>query len=139
MERIASWTYLPIFHKMNNSSRPILIAFYISYIVSVLLLLIASTAKASLPAWGGYLDVGLVIFIVALGFMIFGRGKSDPKYQASHRAALYILPVILLGMWVFRNALDFNIFLPGLAWRAFFFLHILPYGVNLWKPESTNE
>jgi len=123
---------------MNNSNRPILIVYYISYIFSVVLLLIASIAKTPLPAWGGYLDVTLVIFIVFLSFTIFGRGKANPQYQTSHRVMLNILPMILLGMWVFRNALDFNILLPGLAWRAFFFLHILPYGVNLWKPESTN-
>lgn len=123
----------------NNSNRTILVIFYISYIVSILLLLIASISKTPLPAWGGYFDVGLVIFILLLSFIIFGRGKSNPNYQTSHRVALNILPIILLGMWVLRHAFDFNILLPGLAWRTFLFLHILPYGLNLWKPESTNE
>jgi len=139
MELISLWTYLPILHKMNISNKPILITFYISYLISVLLLLIASASKTPLPAWGGYLDVSLVVLIVIAGITIFGRGKSKPNFETSHRTTLYILPIILLGMWVFRNALDFNILLPGLAWRAFFFLHILPYSVNLWSPETTNE
>jgi len=140
MELFASWTYLPTLHKMNNNSNKLIIAaFFILNIFSVILLLIAGASKTPLPAWGGYVDVSLAVLIVIAGITIFGRGKSKPNFETSHRAALYILPMILLGMWVFRNALDFNILLPGLAWRAFFFLHILPYGLNLWKPESTNE
>jgi hypothetical protein len=119
---------------MNIANRPLLVIYYICYFVSTTLLLIASLSKTPLPAWGGYVDVGLVVLIVVLSFTIFGRGKADPKFEIGHRAALNLLPIILLGLWVFRNALDFNILLPGLAWRTFFFLHILPYAVNLWKP-----
>ena len=124
---------------MNKSNRLILTAFYVSYIVSVTLLLIASTSVSPLPAWGGYLDLGIAVLIAALGFVIFGRGKDNPQYQAGHRAALNIVPVMLLGMWILRNSFDFNILLPGLAWRVFFLLHILPYGVNLWNPQTTHE
>jgi hypothetical protein len=124
---------------MTIANRPILITFYSSYFVSFLLLLLASTDRSPLPAWGGYLDAGLVVVILVLSFMIFGRGKSNPGYEAGHRAALYVLPMLLLGMWVFRDTLDFNILLPGLAWRTFFFLHILPYGVNLWKIGTPSE
>ena len=124
---------------MILSNRLLLTVFYLSYFVSVVLLLIASLSKAPLPAWGGYLDVGLVLFIVALSLMIFGRGKSNPNFETGHRVALNMLPVLLLGMWILRNTFDFNILLPGLAWRTFFFLHILPYGVPLWKSETINE
>jgi hypothetical protein len=98
-------------------------------------LFIASTSRTSLPTWGGYLDVSLVFVIVALSLTIFGRGKSNPNYQTGHRAALNLFPLMILGMWILRNALDFNVLLPGLAWRTFLLLHILPYAVNLWKQE----
>lgn len=125
---------------MNLTSNKLIItSFFILNIISVILLLIASTSKTPLPTWGGYLDVSLVVMIVITGFTIFGRGKSKPNFETTHRVVLYILPIILLGMWIFRSLLDFNILLPGLTWRAFFFLHILPYGLNLWKPESPNE
>lgn len=124
---------------MYNSNRLILIAFYVAYMISVALLLIASTARRPLSAWGGYLDVGIAFLIAVLGFVIFGRGKGNPQYRTGHRAALNIIPVLLLGMWILRNTLDFNILLPGLAWRVFFLLHILPYGVTLWNPEPPNE
>jgi hypothetical protein len=124
---------------MLLSNRLLLISFYISYLVSFVFLLIASLSKTPLPSWGGYLDVGFVLFIVALSMMIFSRGKSNPSFETGHRAALNILPVLLLGMWILRNTFDFNILLPGLAWRTFFFLHILPYGAPLWRSGTTNE
>lgn len=124
---------------MTISNRLLLILFYNSFLFSVLLLLTASTAKTPLPAWGGYLDVSLVFFIVILSYTIFGRGKADPNYQRGHRFILNVLPILLLAMWAFRNILDFNILLPGLAWRTFLFFHILPYAVTLWSPETTNE
>ena len=106
------------------------------YTISTLILLIASTAKAPLPKWGGYVDVGIAVVIAVLGFTIFGLNKMSLQYETNHRVTLYLLPIILLGMWYFRNLIDFNVLLPGLAWRTFFFLHILPYGLNLWKVES---
>ena len=124
---------------MNNPNRLLLIAFYVSYSISIALLLIASMARSPLPSWGGYLDVGIAFLIAGLGFVIFGRGRSNPQYRVGHRAALNIVPVMLVGMWVFHSRFDFNVLLPGLAWRTFFFLHILPYGVGLWNPETIHE
>ena len=139
MERSASWTCLPTHHNMIPSNSLILAGYYSAYGVSFALLMIASTSKAPLPAWGGYADVGIAILIAIIGFVIFGRGRGNPAIDIGHRAALNIIPIALLGMWVLRNAFDFNILLPGLAWRVFFFLHILPYGVALRYPGTVNE
>ena len=103
------------------------------YAISTLILLNASTAKIPLDKWVGYMDVSIAVLIAVLGFMIFGMNKKSLQYETNHRVTLYLLPVMLLGMWYFQNAIDFNILLPGLAWRSFFFMHILPYGLNLWK------
>lgn len=120
---------------MKLSNRLLVIGFYSTYVVSTIFLFIASTTRSSLPAWGGTADVAVATLIAAMGFVIFSRGKGNPNYQSGHRAALNIVPMLLLGLWAFRNALDFNILLPGLAWRIFFILHILPYGFNLWNQE----
>jgi hypothetical protein len=111
------------------------ISFLLLYMASIAIVLIASTAKSPLPAWGGYLDVGIVVLIFINGFAIHGMNKSRSDYYISYQTALYLFPIILIGLWIYRDTLDFNILLPGLAWRTFFFFGILPYGLNLWKQE----
>jgi|SRR5215216_1798480 len=111
-------------------------SFLILFGISTVLVLIASTAKTSLLARIGYLDVGIVVLLAFIGIAIRQRDKSAPRYDISHQVAVYLFPVILVGMWLYRNLIDFNILLPGLAWRTYFFLSILPHGLNLWKFEQ---
>jgi hypothetical protein len=109
--------------------------FFILFAVSTAILLIASTAKTPIPTWGGYLDVCIVVLIAFTGFTIYQRNKSVPRYDRSYQVAVYLFPLILVGMWIYRASLDFNILLPGAAWRTYFFLSILPHALNLWKRE----
>lgn len=118
------------------SNKFYIVAFIVLFVISTALLLLASTAKIPLPAWGGYLDVGIVVLIAFFGFAIRQRDKSTPPYDISHQVAVYLFPAVLVGMWLYRNSIDFNILLPGLAWRTYFFLSILPHGLNLWKFEQ---
>jgi len=118
------------------SNKFLIVSFAMLFSISTVLVLIASTAKTLLPAWGGYLDVGMVALLAFIGIAIRQRDKSTPRYDISHNVAAYFFPVILVGMWLYRNSIDFNILLPGLAWRTYFFLSILPHGINLWKPEQ---
>jgi hypothetical protein len=117
------------------SNRSLIGSFTILCIISTTILLIASTARTPLPAWGGYLDVGIVLLIALTGFMIYQRNKSSPRYDFSFQVAIYLFPLALVGMWIYRNSLDFNILLPGLAWRSYFFLSILPHAICLWSRE----
>jgi hypothetical protein len=118
------------------SNRLYVVAFSALLIISSVILLIASTARIPLPIWGGYLDVAIVVLIAFTGFTIYQRSKHLPRYDTSYQFALYLFPLILVGMWLFRNALDFNILLPGAAWRTYFFLSILPHALRIWKPEQ---
>jgi hypothetical protein len=119
------------------SNKFFIAAFFILFAILTAILLIASTAKAPAPAWGGYLDVGIVVLIALTGFAIHQRNKSLPRYDISHQVAITLFPLILGSMWLYRNSLDFNILLPGLTWRTYFFLSILPHAINLWKAEQT--
>jgi hypothetical protein len=122
---------------MNKfSNKFYILAFCILFVISTMILLIASTTKTRLPAWGGYLDVGVVVLIAVAGFTIHIRNKNTPRYDVSHQVALYLFPLLILGMWLYRESLDFNILLPGVAWRTYFLLSILPHGLNLWKLEQ---
>ena len=118
------------------SNKFYILSFVILFGISTAILLIASTAKTPVPTWGGYLDVGIVVLIAVTGITIHQRNKSAPRYDISHQVAVYLFPLILVGMWLYRNSIDFNILLPGLAWRTYFFLSILPHGLNLWKFEQ---
>ena len=122
---------------MNKvSNKFYIVSLIILFVISTAILLIASTAKAPIPAWGGYLDVGIVILIAFTGFAIHQRNKSAARYDISHQVAIYLFPLILVGMWSYRNSLDLNILLPGVAWRTYFFLSILPHALGLWKSEQ---
>ena len=117
------------------SNKFYILSFLILFAISTTILLLASTARTRVPIWCGYLDVSLVVLIAVTGFIIYQRSKGTARYYISHQIAIYLFPVILVGMWIYRDALDFNILLPGVAWRTYFFLSILPHAVTLWKPE----
>jgi len=118
------------------SHRFYVVAFSALFIISTLILLIASTATIPAPAWGGYLDVGIVVLIALIGFLIHQRNRNSPRYEISHQVAVYLFPLLLVAMWLYRDSLDFNILLPGVAWRTYFFLSILPHALSLWKLEG---
>lgn len=120
----------------DTSNKTYIVLFIILFAISTTILLIASTAKNPVPAWGGYLDVGIVLLIAFIGFVIYGRNKVTPRYDLSYRVALCLFPLILVSLWIYRDSLDFNILLPGAAWRTYFFLSILPHAINLWTSES---
>ena len=115
------------------SSRLYIIFFLTLFAVSSTILLIAAAAKTPVPAWGGYLDVGIVVLLAFTGIMIHGRNKNAPQYATSYQIVVYLFPLILVGIWLARNSLDFNILLPGVAWRTYLFISILPHAINLWK------
>jgi len=118
------------------SHRFLVLSFSVLFIVSTVILLIASTATIPAPAWGGYLDMGIVILIALAGFAIYRGSKSVPRYDASYQIALYLLPILLVAMWIYRNILDLNILLPGVAWRTYLFLSLLPHALDTWKMEG---
>ena len=123
---------------LKISNKFYIVAFFILFAVSTAILLIASTARTPVPVWAGYLDVFMVLMIAVTGFTIHQRNIGVPRYDVSHQIAIYLFPLILVGMWIYRNSLDFNILLPGVAWRTYFFLGILlPHGSALSKAEQT--
>lgn len=123
-----------LFTAMTKASNTFyIVSFFFLFLSSTTILLIASTAQSPVPAWGGYLDVSIVVLIAILGFLIYGRDQSTPRYEISHQIPIYLFPITPVWMWLVRGALDFNTLLPGLAWRIYFFLSILPHALSLWK------
>lgn len=118
------------------SNKSYIIFFIALFAISSTILLIASTAVTPVPAWAGYLDVGIVVLLAFSGIMIHGRNKNSLQYATSYQIAVYLFPLMIVGMWLARDSLDFNILLPGVAWRTYLFLSFLPHAINLWKTKS---
>ena len=112
------------------------VSFIVLFAISTLILLIGSISKTPISAWVGYLDVALVVLIVLTGFVIYQGNRNPPRHDISHQIALYLCPLIFVGMWLYRNHLDFNILLPGVAWQTYLFLRILPHAMMIWKVDQ---
>ena len=101
--------------------------------ISIALLLFASTG-ADLPPWGGRLD-GLIAFtLVATGFIIWRRAADNAgrwELRIGHGVAAIVPALVLVAIWCYREALDFNVLLPGLAWRTWLVLYTMPFAVTL--------
>jgi hypothetical protein len=98
------------------------------------LLLAASTSYwAQPPVWAQALDVLLAFASVITGVLIVMamRDVSAGVYRLSYAIGLYVVVGLLLALWIFRSSFDFN-FLPGVAWRTWLFLHVLPAMLSLW-------
>ena len=105
------------------------------FAASVVLLLAASASAhgvEDLPRWGGPLDVVLAFSLVVTLALVdaAARGRVGARALAVGRyAAALVVPLALVAMWLFRERLDFNVLLPGLAWRSYVLLYGLPAAV----------
>ena len=75
----------------------------------------------------------LLSVLVAIGYVTKSSTQFSRRVILTW-AVVTPVPLILVGMWIFRDSLDFNILLPGLAWRIYFLLSILPHVLSLWNP-----
>ena len=118
--------------------RPLLLSAAALFILSTSLVWIASISARSLPAWGGILDVIVAFAIAVLLFYVYSLRilPSSEHYRLSLMAAAYLVPLALIVMWLLRDMLDFNILLPGLAWRTYVFFMILPPCLSLWNTRT---
>lgn len=112
-------------------------------LISVTLLLVASTAPADrLPRWGGPLDAAVAFSLVGT-LVLLHRAAADRVVPAdmrvSYRVATTLPAVMLVLLWIFRDRLIWNILLPGLAWRSFVVLSALPLALVVWRePEDVS-
>jgi hypothetical protein len=103
---------------------------------SVALLLIASTSRDKLPGWGGAVDGLLAFTLVTTAALIQRLGAKAvgrTALQRAHEIASVVPAMIFVALWLFRDRLTWNILLPGLAWRTFFVLYVLPASLATWR------
>ena len=104
--------------------------------VSIALLLIASTARSNLPGWGGPVDVALAFALVGTAawiWMLAPKTRDAWALSAGHAAAATIPALVIAAVWYFRNDVDLNVLLPGIAWRTFIVLYSIPAALGVWR------
>ena len=105
-------------------------------VVSVTLLLIASTARSNLPGWGGPVDVAIAFALVATAAWIWAvapKTRGPWALSVGHAAAATVPALEIAAVWFFRDQLDLNVLLPGLAWRTFIVLYTVPAALDAWR------
>ena len=101
--------------------------------MSCALLLFAST-RSDLPSWGGPLDGIIAFTLVATGFLVWRRAgdrSTLAEFRAGHAVAAIVPALLLAAIWWYRESLDFNVLLPGLAWRTWLVLYTVPFALTL--------
>ena len=115
--------------------RLLVVGFVLELVASFALLLTAST-RTDIPPWGGPVDVVIAFAVVATaaGIWTLAPKVRDAASLAVGHAAAATLPALeIAAVWWFRDQLDLNILLPGLAWRTFIALYTLPSAIDAWR------
>ena len=103
---------------------------------SVALLLIAST-RSDLPSWGGIVDGIIAFTLVGTSFFVWRRGGEAATLRdlrIGHGLAATVPALMLVAIWWYRDSLDLNVLLPGLAWRTWLVLYTVPSALALVLP-----
>lgn len=119
--------------------RALVLAFAFELAVSTTLLLLASAA-AELPTWGGPFDGALAFVVVGTAALIWTaapRRRTASALAIGHAVAASLPALEIAAVWWFRDQVDLNVLLPGLAWRTFIALYTLPSAVDAWRRPAT--
>jgi len=72
--------------------------------------------------------------LVATGFLIWrraGQRTGLPELRVGHAVAAIVPALLFVAIWWYRESLDINVLLPGLAWRLWIVLYTLPFALTL--------
>jgi hypothetical protein len=103
------------------------------FVVSTVFPIVASLLPGDeAPRWLGILDVAVAAVLVVVGLVVVSKGpKSVDGPLASSvaqvlRAASTLFLALLVVFFVVGGAIKWHVLLPGLAWRAWLFVLVLP-------------
>ena len=106
------------------------------YAASVGILLWASVTPPPLPMWGGLVDVPLAFGLVVMAAVLHYRTTPRVDLAAlrwSHHVITYLPALLFVGLWLYRDHLIWNVLLPGLAWRTYLLVQMLPTLIAAWR------
>ena len=124
----------------GGGSRALLLGGAALFIVSSAFPMVASVRGPDLaPAWVGVFDVVLAFALVVVGMVIVSRKPRDfaphiveTGFRA-YRTLADVLLLLLVLFFVIGGAIQWSILLPGLAWRAWLLVLVLPSWIALWQ------
>ncbi len=96
------------------------------------------TTTESFPLWVGLLDGGLAIGLAILMIVITTITRGQMSSQAAlasfriYRILAHLLLVLLILFFLFGDRIKWAILLPGLAWRVWLLVYVLPAGLTAW-------
>lgn len=127
----------------DASSRLLLFGSAGLFVVSSLFPLAASVLDVNpLPSWVGVADVVIAGALIALGIVLMSktpREVSGPVLANCVRAYRGLASAFLILLVLFFVAADqvrWNILLPGMAWRAWLLVMVLPSWITAWRSEQ---
>jgi hypothetical protein len=88
--------------------------------------------SSSLPRWVGWLDVIVAAALAAscITLDVLARRLVTPADELvaarMYRHGSALILVLLVTFLIAGGRIDWNVLLPGLAWRAWFFIYSLP-------------
>jgi hypothetical protein len=114
-----------------------------AWVVSTAFPVVASLLRAEEPLRAlGVADVAVAAVTVALGVSVaakkpagFDARVSDAAVRV-YRAAANTCLVLLVVFFLAGDRVRWNVLLPGLAWRAWFFAWVLPSAIALWQGQA---
>ena len=110
--------------------------------VSFALVFWASLSRGQLPLWPRLLDIALAFSVVITAGLLHARAGRVPAAQRLPKLRIALLvdstvpSGLTLGVWLLRERLDWNILLPGLAWRLFILLYGISAALTLWRSRA---
>jgi hypothetical protein len=111
-------------------------------ITSTSMLAVASSCRCQLPRWVGPVDVGVALALVVFAGVLWTQGHAAVDVESRRIAydlTTFVVPLSALVLWLDRDGIDWNVFLPGIAWRSFIVLHALPIAVASWRRSARTQ
>jgi len=124
--------------------RPFAVATAAVFLVSCVFPVVAGLSKdtASFPAWWGKLDVGIAFILAIMAFAIYGLAHNKLNQQIekttyrAYRILIHGIFILLLIFFLFGDRIIWINGLPGIAWRAWLLLYLLPEWIGVMELAS---
>jgi hypothetical protein len=122
------------------SHRSVVVLTAAQFLASTAIVLVASAVPPPLPKWVAGADITLVATLFVSAELLRRRGDgclSVRLLQATTQVSATAVGLLIATVWMARDRVDLNILLPGLAWRTFLAVLILPWAASAFRRRNS--